>query len=114
MARLVDARITRVRDADRSISFLVRVRNRTAKAITAMDAGLEVHDLRGNRLGMTEMHLNRPIAPHASAAFWYPMGYVRFSEDAGTMRLAEGKPKTAEIEIEEITYADGSDAGYDD
>lgn len=114
MARLIDSTITKTRDEDRTISLFVRLQNKSAKPIESLDAGLEVHDAAGTRIGLAEISVARPIGPHASAAFWYPMRYVRFGEDTGTMRLAAGKPKTVQMDVTEIKYADGSDAGYDD
>jgi hypothetical protein len=114
MARFIESTVTRTRDKDRTISLFVKLRNKSAKAIKSLDAGLEVHDASGTRIGLAEITVAQTIAPHASAAFWYPMRYVRFGEDTGTMRLAAGKPKTVRMEVTEIKYADGSDAGYDD
>lgn len=114
MGRLIDADVSQTRDADRTISLFVRLQNKSGKAIRALDAGIEVHDPKGARIGLTELHLEKSIPAHANVAFWYPLRYVRFSEDAGTMRLAAGKPKIVYMEVTEIRYADGSDAGYDD
>ena len=114
MARLISSTVTKTRDADRTISLLVRLQNKSAKAIKSLDAGLEVHNASGKRIGLAEITIAREIAPHSNATFWYPMRYVRFGEDTGTMRLAAGKPKTVQMDVTEIKYADGSDAGYDD
>lgn len=114
MSRLLEARVIKTRDEDRTISFLVHLHNKSTRSIASLDSGLFVYDAWGHRLGMTELHLAKPIAPHATIAFWYPMRYVRFSDDAGTMRLAAGKPKRVRMEPTEIKYADGTDAGYDD
>lgn len=114
MARLIRADIPKTRDAGRTISLYVRLQNFSAKAISAIDAGLEVHDASGRRIGLAEIDLDKTIPPHKALAFWYPMRYLRFGEDAGTMRLAATQPKTAHMEVTEIKYSDGSDAGYDD
>lgn len=114
MARLIDANVPQTRDADRTISLYVHLHNRSAKPIRSLEAGLEVHDSAGKRIGLTEIGIEKPIAAHGTLAFWYPVRYVRFSEDAGTMRLAAGKPKTIQMDVTEIKYADGTDAGYDD
>lgn len=114
MARLIQASVSRTREAGRTISLYVRLYNRSAKAIRSMEAGLEVHDAAGKRIGLTEIGIEKPIAAHGTLAFWYPLRYVRFSEDAGTMRLPAGKPKTVQMNVTEIKYADGTDAGYDD
>ncbi|HET9096987.1 MAG TPA: hypothetical protein VFN37_10020 [Candidatus Baltobacteraceae bacterium] len=114
MSRLIAASVSQTRDAGRTISLYVHLHNRSAKAIRSVEAGLEVHDSTGKRIGLTEIGIRKPIAGHGTLAFWYPLRYVRFSEDAGTMRLAAGKPKTIQMNVTEIKYADGTDAGYDD
>lgn len=115
MDRLLDISVVRMRDADRETSLLVRIHNKSVKRIRELDAGLEVDAAsNGRRLGLAEIHLDREIAGGAFQTFWVPLRYVRFGEDAGTMRLAEGKPKRAQLEATEVRYADGSDAGYDD
>jgi hypothetical protein len=114
MAALIAVSVPQTRDADRTISLLVLLQNKSTKAVKSLDAGLEVHNRSGVRIGLAEITIARPIAPHATVSFWYPMRYVRFGEDTGTMRLAAGKPKTVQMEVTEIKYADGSDAGYDD
>ena len=114
MGHLIESSVTKTRDEDRTISLFVHLQNKSAKTIESLDAGLEVHDSSGTRIGLAEITIARTIAPHASAAFWYPMRYVRFGEDTGTMRLAAGKPKTVRMDVTEIKYADDSDAGYDD
>jgi len=114
MSRLIDARAIKTHDEDRTVSFFMQIRNKSTKAIASLDSGIFVYDAAGRRIGMSEFHLAKPIAPHAVIAFWYPMRYVRFSEDAGTMRLAAGKPKRTQLEVTEIKFADGTDAGYDD
>lgn len=114
MSRLIGARATKTRDRDRTISFLIQLQNKSAKTIASLDSGLFVYGSSGRRIGMTEFHLFKRIRPHDVVAFWYPMRYVRFSEDAGTMRLAADKPKRVQLEVTEIKYVDGSDAGYDD
>jgi hypothetical protein len=114
MARLISVTVSRTRDTDRTISLLLTLRNRSAKTIRSLDAGLEVHDTSGRRIGLTELRLSKPIPSHGTVTFWYSLRYLRFDEDAGTMRLAAGKPKTARVDVTEIKYADGTDAGYDD
>lgn len=114
MARLIHAAIPKTHDAERTISLYLRLQNLGAKPIRSLDAGLEVHDASGKRIGLAEIDIDKTIPPHSTLAFWYPMRYVRFGEDAGTMRLAAGKRKTVHIDVTEIKYADGTDAGYDD
>lgn len=93
---------------------MVELHNKSAKRITSLDSGIFVVDGSGRRIGMTEIHIARGIAPHESVAFWYPMRYLRFGEDTGAMVRAAGKPKRVSMDVTEIKYADGSDAGYDD
>jgi hypothetical protein len=114
MARLIRASISTAQDADRTISLHVRLHNLSAKTIRSLDTGLEVRATDGRRIGLAEIGIEKTIPPHATLAFWYPMRYVRFGEDAGTMRLAAGKPKTIRMDVTEIKYSDGTDAGYDD
>lgn len=114
IARLIDANITQTQEVDRTISLYVHLHNRSAKTIRNLEAGLEVHDRRGKRIGLTEIAIDKPIAAHSTLAFWYPLRYLRFGEDAGTMRMAAGKLKTISMDVTEIKYTDGTDAGYDD
>jgi hypothetical protein len=115
MDRLVDASVLRIRDGDRDTAFLLRVSNKSYKPIRSFDAGLEVRLVsNGERIGLTELHVDRDIPPNGQVKFSVPLRYVRFGEDTATMRLAEGKAKRAWVEVTEIRYADGSDAGYDD
>lgn len=114
IARLISAAAPSIREADRTISLYVRLQNLSAKRIRSVEAGLEVHDARGSRIGLTEIAIDKPIVAHGTVAFWYPLRYLRFGEDAGTMRLAAGKPKSVRVDVTEIKYADGTDAGYDD
>jgi hypothetical protein len=115
MARLIDATVVRTYEQDRTLSLLLRLQNKSAKAIRGIGAGLEVHARSGKRLGLAEIDdVPIRIAPHGFASVWLPIRYVRFGEDAGTMRLAAGKAKQIDLQIVEVRYADGSDAGYDD
>jgi hypothetical protein len=115
ISRLIDATALQIRDADRHVLFVLQIKNKTNRAISALDAGLQVNlESNGKRVGLTELHIKRIIAPQRSVTFSVPLRYVRFGEDTASMRLAEGKPKRAQIEVTEIKYADGSDAGYDD
>lgn len=114
MARIIDATVSQTRDVDRTISLFIRLHNKAAKAIKSLDAGLEIHDASGARIGLSEIHVTHAVPARGSSAFWYPMRYLRFGEDAGTMRMAAGKPKRVRMDVTEIKYTDGSDAGYDD
>lgn len=113
--RLIDASVLQVQDGDRETSLLLHIRNKSGKAIRAFDAGLEMRLLASHRrIGLTELHLTRAVPAGAEATFWVPLRYVRFGEDTASMRLAQGKSKRADVEVTEIKYVDGSDAGYDD
>jgi hypothetical protein len=115
MDRLIDASIVQLRDSDRETTLLVHILNRSNKTISALDAGLEVHLVsNGKRVGLTEVHMSRVIPANGDVTFPVPLRYVRFGEDTASMRLAQGKAKHAEIEVTEIRYTDGTDAGYDD
>jgi len=115
MGRLITAAVVQTREQDRTLSLLLRLHNKSAKAVRSIGAGLDVHNAAGKRLGLAEIDdAAVRIAPHGTVSVWEPVRYVRFGEDAGTMRLAAGKPKHIELQIIEVNYADGSDAGYDD
>jgi hypothetical protein len=115
MARLIDAAVLQTREHDRTLALLLRLHNKSAKAVRSIGAGLEVRSPSGDRLGLAEIDdAAVRIAPHATVSVWEPIRYLRFGEDAGTMRLAAGKPKHIDLQIVEVKYADGSDAGYDD
>ncbi len=115
MARLIDARVVRTADDDRSFSFQLQLKNKSSKPIKTIGAGLEVHDAAGKRIGLMEID-DAPIriAANGTLTTWLHEPYVRFGENAGTMRLAQGKAKRIAVNIIEIKYTDGSDAGYDD
>lgn len=115
MDRLVDLSVTGIRDEDRQITLFIKIANKSKKAIASLDAGLEIHSATtGRRVGLAEVHISRPIAANTTATFPLTLRYVRFGEDAGTMRLMEGRQKRASLEATEIKYTDGTDAGYDD
>lgn len=115
MDRLIDVSVKSMRDEDRQTTLLVTIVNKNKKAISSLEAGLEVHSAAtGRRIGLAEIHIGRKIAANSSATFPVALRYVRFGEDAGTMRPMEGRPKRASLEATEVKYADGSDAGYDD
>jgi hypothetical protein len=114
MARIIDVGIRAYRDRERSIELTLLVRNKTSKTIRRLDAGLEVNDAAHARIGLAEIRVDRTIAPHATDEIVVPVAYLRFGEDAGSMVLATGKPKTILLDAKEIKFADGTDAGYDD
>lgn len=114
LARVIDAEIVKAPERERSIEYVVRVKNLTRKTIAHIEFGLEVHDASGKRIGLAEMRSDAHVLARTQRDLEIPMRYVRFGEDAGPMREAAGQPKTYELLVKEIKYTDGSDAGYDD
>lgn len=114
IARLIEAHIARTNEHDRSIDFLLHVKNLARKPIAHLELGLEVHDASGKRIGLAEMRTSAHVGAGTERDISIPMRYVRFGEDAGTMREAAGQAKQYDLLVKEITYTDGSDAGYDD
>lgn len=114
IARLISVRIARAPERERSIDFFVHVSNLARKTIAHLEFGLEVHDAAGKRIALAEMRSDARVDGKTQRDVELPMRYVRFGEDAGPMREAAGQTKHYDIVVKEITYADGSDAGYDD
>lgn len=115
LAKLITPTVTLVSEDDRKIVLHFEFQNLSAKEIKKLELGLEFDDAKSNaRIAMSEVHVTRNIAGHGRIAFDYPMRYYRFSEDAGPLMAAKGKPKTIVAQVKEIKYADGSDAGFDD
>jgi hypothetical protein len=114
MARIVDIGVTSYRDRERALELMLRVRNKSSKTIRRLDAGIEVADASHTRIGLAEFSVSPSIPPHATAELSVPVAYLRFGEDAGLLVLAAGKPKTITLDVKEIKFADGTDAGYDD
>lgn len=114
MARVIVLAVRGIRDTANGVVLDVDVTNRSAKAMTGFDAGLEVHDGRTHRrIGLAELHVERRVAPHSRAGFAYPMRYVRFGEDTAGMRLAQGRPKSATLDPAGVRFADGPAADTD-
>ena len=114
MNRLIDVTIVKHRDEDHRIVFTLRVQNKSPKRLKTFESGVEVHDAKGARIGLAEFVTEHPVMPYQTVTFDEPVTYLRFGEDAGVMRLAQGKPKLIALGVKEIKYTDGSDAGYDD
>ena len=114
MAKLVSVTVLAHRDEDRQIILTLRVHNTSGKTIRRLENGLAVTDPSGARVGLAEFVAQRTIAPQATVTFDAPLRYLKFGEDAGTMRLAEHKPKRIALEVKEVKFTDGTDAGYDD
>jgi hypothetical protein len=102
------------REAERQITLTLRVANKTAKTIASLDCGIEVHDRKGDRIGMAEFDFDRAVRPHETVTFDHAIRYVTFGPDAGSMRLAYQQPKTVSVDVKKIHYKDGSERGYDD
>jgi len=115
LAKLIAPTVSLISEDDRKIGLHLAFRNLSAKEIKKLELGLELDDAKtGARIALSEVHVTRNIAGHATVAFDYPMRYYRFGEDAGPLMAAKGKPKTILAQVKEITYADGTDAGFDD
>lgn len=115
LAKLIASTVTLVSEDDRKVVLHFAFQNLSDKEIKKLELGLEFDDAKTNaRIAMSEVHLTRNIPAHGRIAFDYPMRYYRFSEDAGPLMAAKGKPKTLVAQVKEIKYADGTDAGFDD
>ncbi|GAC1393811.1 MAG: hypothetical protein NVSMB31_13560 [Vulcanimicrobiaceae bacterium] len=114
IAKLMAVTIQAHSEEEHRIVLKLRVVNKTAKAMTRFDSAIEVHDRNDKRIGIAEFVADRAVPPHQTVTFSQPISYLRFGEDAGMMRMFQRKPKTVELEVKEIKYRDGSDAGYDD
>lgn len=114
MARVIALTVARVADAQNSVHLNIIVANRSNETITGFDAGLEVDDKRSRRrVGLAELHVERRIPPHSRVSFDYPMRYVRFGEDTGSMRLARGRAKTASLDPMGVRFGGGRGADTD-
>jgi hypothetical protein len=115
LAKLVTSTIVLAQERDRSIVLHMDFVNHSTKEIKKLEIGLEFDDkATGKRIGLAELQLTRNIPGGGHIGFDFPMGYYRFSEDAGPMLASKGKAKKLDAEVTEIKYADGTDAGYDD
>jgi hypothetical protein len=114
IARIVDVGITSYRDRERALELTLLVRNKTPKTIRRFDTGIIVNDAAHTRLGLAEFSVGRTIPPRATVPIVVPLAYLRFGENAGAMVLASGKPKSIDLDVKEIKFTDGTDAGYDD
>lgn len=114
MARVIALSIARVTDAQNSVILNIGISNRSSETITGFDAGLEVDD-KGTRrrVGLAELHIERRVPPHSRASFAYPMRYVRFGEDTGSMRLERGRPKAATLDPTGVRFGSGRGADTD-
>jgi hypothetical protein len=113
MARLVEATVVGYGERQRALILHMRVRNKSGKAITSFEAGMQVHDASGRRIGLLELRVTRSISAGGVARWDLPMTYARFGEDAPSMRRAVGQRKTIALNFTQIIYADGTEAGAD-
>ena len=102
------------KEQEHQIIVTMRVQNKSTKTIESLDCGIIVADRKGARIGMAEFDFDRKIAPHQTLTFDHAIRYVTFGPDAGSMRLAYQRPKTVEVDVKKIHFADGTEAGYDD
>lgn len=112
--KLVRAELSNVSETDRVLSLHVGAINYTTKTIKALEVGLEVHDASGAVIGRTELRSGKRIGPKSQQMLTFNIPYTQFGEGTGPVREALGKPKTYVLDVKEIKYTDGSDAGYDD
>jgi len=115
VAKLITSTVSVISEDDRKIVLHIDLQNLSDKQIKTLELGLEFDDAKSNaRIATAEVRITRNIAGKGRIAFDYPMRYYRFSEDAGPLMAAKGKPKKLVAQITEIKYADGTDAGFDD
>ena len=114
ISKLIRAELSNVKESDRTISLHVGTINYTAKTIKSLEIGLEVDDASGNALGRTELRTAQTIGPKSQTTVVFNRPYTAFGSGAGEVREALGKPKRYLLDVKEIKYADGTDAGYDD
>lgn len=112
LAKLVRVAVTDSKDTDELVLTL-RVTNLTAKTIKHMDLGLQA-DASGRRIGLCELALDSPVPPRTTQDVPMHVHYSHFGEDTTSMMHAAGKPRTYALDVKEIKYTDGTDAGYDD
>lgn len=114
IAKLIRAELSSVKEADRTISLRVGTVNYTNKTITSLEIGLEVDDASGNALGRTELRSSQTIGPKSQTTIVFNRPYTAFGSGTAAVRESLGKPKRYLLDVKEIKYSDGSDAGYDD
>ncbi len=115
IAKLITSKLTIIRELPHRIDLHFDIQNLTAKPIKNLEFGLRFVSAKdGTEIGLAEVHITRNLAGHGKLSFDYPMSWVRFGSDTGTMMAAIGVPKKAFGQVTEIKYADGTDAGFDD
>ena len=106
MSRIVCVDAVIASENEEGIVLRVTIANLTAKTIAGIDAGVQVVDVRGGRrIGLQELHVDRTVRPHVRMTLVEPRRYATFGEDAGSMRLALGRPKRVWIDVLGVRYA---------
>jgi len=98
----------------RGLALNLTVRNKSSKTIRSFDAGIEVHDSLGKRVGLAEFEVTRIIPGRAAANVSYRLPYQKFGGDGRAVQAMRGKKLTLPLDVKVITYADGSTAGDGD
>ena len=114
MDALILVRAAPGKSNDQSLGLNVTVRNKKSKAIRSFDAGVEVHDSAGVRIGLAEFEVDRAVPGHAAVSFSYRLPYQKFGGDGRAVRAMRGKQLTIPMDVKTITYADGSTSGSGD
>lgn len=114
LARLMRIDHVVVNEADRTMTLRFVAHNLSAKTVRRIEAGFEVDGDHNARIAGTEFHEPISIAPHGATPFTLAIPYTAFGSGTGPMRESLGKPQHYVLDVNEIKYADGSDAGYDD
>lgn len=112
LARLIRVQVTGANEGD-GIDLHTAIANLTGKTVKRIEMGLYVHH-GSTRVGMCEVALDTHIAPHATVSRTIALHYTQFGEDATSMMHARGQTKTYDVQVKEIKYTDGTDAGFDD
>jgi hypothetical protein len=114
LSKLIRVELSNVRETDRTMSLHASAINYNDRSINALEIGLEVHDAAGKVLGRTELRSGKLIGPKSQASIVFNIPYTQFGEGTGPVREALGARKTYLLDVKEIKYTDGTDAGYDD
>ncbi|MDE2483389.1 MAG: hypothetical protein KGN02_14525 [bacterium] len=114
LARLMRARVLSVAEGDRTMRIDFEIANLADKGVRAVDLAFVVERPSGARIAITELHARERLRPKSRNRVALVIPYIRFGDETGSMREAVGRPQRYRVDVEEIAYDDGSDAGYDD
>ncbi len=109
--RLANARIAdvRARDVthpnDTRERFLVMIRNRGNRPIEKVAIGMTLFGEDRHRLGLTEIEIERHIAPGAMQSVPVEVTFLLFAEGAQRVRAAAGRPKVLDVDVKDIRLA---------